>query len=146
MRPHHSKFLPTHTPFLITSKYFAVSLVGSASRPLADAATFHRVTPVASINSRRWPMRVLRLGVKHMTFLAAVHKDFARNLCVVHAILFHTLNLAVPKPLDSLSAISSLFRAKSGLHDIVEFQPRNLRVNSPTASLRPSRNNARQRT
>ena len=58
-----------------------------------------------------------------MALSAAVDKDVARNLCIVHAILFHTLNLAVPKPLDSLSAISRLFRVKSGFHDIVEFQP-----------------------
>ena len=60
-------------------------------------------------------MCVLRLKVEQMALSAAVDKDVARNLCIVHAILFHTLNLAIAKPFDSLSAISSLFRVKEWL-------------------------------
>ena len=43
-------------------------------------------------------MCVLRLEVEQMALSAAVDKDVARNLCIVHAILFHSLNLRVHLP------------------------------------------------
>lgn len=64
-----------------------------------------------------------RVEVKQMTFLAATPEDFARAFRLIHAILFYKLNLAVAKPFDSLSPVSSLSCVRRGLHDMVEFQP-----------------------
>lgn len=55
--------------------------------------------------------------------MGGVSYEVACNLSILHAVFLHTLNLAIPKPFDCLSAVTCFLRVKSSLHDMVEFQP-----------------------